>query len=96
MYPSVPVIWPARRTLGAGHGKGAIEHVRRVDKGIAVHDTVAEELGVLQARHHMEDALLLAKGQVGLEAHQVIGGLLLVLGAQLNRRPGAAYRCAGR
>ena len=59
------------------------------DKGIAVHDTVAEELSVLQARHHMEDALLLAKGQVGLEAHQVIGGLLLVLGTQLNRRPRA-------
>ena len=63
--------------------------MRGVDKGIAVHDTVAEELSVLQARHHMEDALLLAKGQVGLEAHQVIGGLLLVLGTQLNRRPGA-------
>ena len=74
---------------GTRHGKGAIEHVRGVDKGIAVHDTVAEELSVLQARHHMEDALLLAKGQVGLEAHQVIGGLLLVLGTQLNRRPGA-------
>lgn len=63
--------------------------MRGVDKGIAVHDTVAEELSVLQARHHMEDALLLAKGQVGLEAHQVIGGLLLVLGTQLNRRPRA-------
>ena len=74
---------------GTGHGKGAIEHVRGVDKGIAMHDTVAEELSVLQARHHMEDALLLAKGQVGLEAHQVIGGLLLVLGTQLYRRPGA-------
>ena len=36
----------------------------------------------------MEHALLLAEGQIGLEAHQVIGGLLLVLGAQLNRRPG--------
>lgn len=62
--------------------------MRGVDKGIAVHDTVAEELSVLQARHHMEDALLLAKGQVGLEAHQIIGGLLLVLGTQLNRRQG--------
>lgn len=54
-----------------------------------MHDTVAEELSVLRARHHMEDALLLAKGQVGLEAHQVIGGLLLVLSTQLNRRPWA-------
>ena len=38
----------------------------------------------------MEDALLFAEGQVGLEANQVIGGLLLVLGAQLNCRPGTA------
>ena len=36
----------------------------------------------------MKDALLLAKGQISLEAHQVIGGLFLVLGTQLNRRPG--------
>ena len=64
--------------------------MRRIDKGVAVHDAVAEELGVLQAGNHMEDALLFAEGQVGLEANQVIGGLLLVLGAQLNCRPGTA------
>ena len=53
----------------AGNGKGAIEHVWRIDKGVAVHDAVAEELGVLQAGNHMEDALLFAEGQVGLEAN---------------------------
>ena len=36
----------------------------------------------------MEDTLLLAKGQICLEAHQVIGCLFLVLGTKLNRRPG--------
>ena len=70
--------------------------MRGVDKGIAVHDAITEELGILQTGHHVEDTLLLAKGQVGLEAHQVIGGLLLVLGAQLNRRPRDDVRYAGR
>ena len=55
-----------------------------------MHDAVPDELGVLEAGNHMEDALLFAEGQVGLETNQVIGRLLLVLGAQLNCRPGTA------
>ena len=55
-----------------------------------MHDAIAEKLGILQTGNHMKNALLLAEGQVGLKTNQVIGGLLLVLGAQLNRRPGTA------
>ena len=85
----MPVDLTGEAHTRAGHGKGAVKNVWRIDKGVAVHDAITEELGILQTGNHMEDTLLLAKSQVGLEAHQVIGGLFLVLGSQLNRRPGA-------
>ena len=78
------------RALGQGQGAG--EHVRGVDEGVAVHHAKARELRVLEPRDHAKDALLLAKAQVGLEAHQVVGACLGVLCTQLHGGPGAPAR----
>ena len=59
----------------------------RIDKRVAVHDAITEELGVLKARNHVEHALLLSKGEVRLEAYEVIGGALAILRTKLHRRP---------
>ena len=52
-----------------------------------MHDAVAEEVGVLEARNHAEHAALLRPGEVRLEAHEVIGRVVGVLGAELHHRP---------
>ena len=64
--------------------------MRCVDKGIAVHDAIAEEFRLREAGDHAENALLLTKGEVRLKTHEVVGGAVPVLGAQLDRGPGPA------
>ena len=54
-----------------------------------MHDTVPHELGMFQAGDHAEYPLLLSPLEVGLEAHDVVQGALLVLGPQLDVGPGA-------
>ena len=66
-----------------------VQHTGRIQKGIAVHDTVPHELGIFQARDHAEHPLLLAPLEVGLEAHDIIEGAFLILGAELDIGPGA-------
>ena len=53
-----------------------------------MHDAVAHELSMFQARNHREHPLLFAPFQVGLEAHQIIEGAGGVLGPQLDIGPG--------
>ncbi len=65
------------------------QHSGAFEKGVAVHDAVPHELGVLQAGDHAEHPLLLAPFQVRLEADEVIQRAGRVLGAQLHSRPGA-------
>ena len=73
--------------------QGTIKNLRGIDEGVAMHDTVSGELGMLQTRDHGEDAFLLREGEVGLEADKVITLPMSVLGAQLQRRPGTAPGC---
>ncbi len=47
---------------------------------------------LLEPGDHAEDALLLAEGQVGLEADEVVRAPLPVLRAQLNDSPRAKRR----
>ena len=54
-----------------------------------MHDAVPDKLGVLEARNHGEDPLLLPPLEVGLEAHDVVEGALQILGPQLDVGPGA-------
>ena len=65
--------------LGPWNGEGGIEHMGRIDKRVAVHDAIAEELGILEARNHVKHALLLSEGEIRLEAYEVIGGALAIL-----------------
>ena len=53
-----------------------------------MHDAIAEEFRLREAGDHAENALLLAKGEVRLKTHEVVGGAVPVLGAQLDRGPG--------
>ena len=53
-----------------------------------MHHAVAHKLRVLQAGNQAEHPLLLAEFQVGLEAHQIVHGVLAVLTAQLHIGPG--------
>ena len=54
-----------------------------------MHDTVAQELGVLEAGDHGKDPFLFAELEVRLEAHEVVHGAFGGLLAELQRRPGA-------
>ena len=54
-----------------------------------MHDAVPHELGVFEAGDHAEHPLLLAPLQIRLEADDVVQRPLLVLGAELDVRPGA-------
>ena len=69
-----------------------IEQPRRVDERVAVHDAVSREIGVLQAGHHAEHALLLGELQVRLEPDEVVARALRVFRAQLQRGPGTSSR----
>ena len=74
---------------GAGNLEGEAERVRGVNEAVAVHDAVAQELRVLQARYHPEHATLLGPGEVGLKAYEVVGGTVRVLRTQLHCGPRA-------
>jgi len=63
---------------------GFLQAVRRIDVGVAVHDPVAHDLAVLQSRNHLQDALLLRPGQMGLEADDVVEAGLGIVLAQLH------------
>ncbi len=67
-----------------------------VDIGVAMHLAVAQKLGVLQARNHAQDALLLAEAHVILKSHQVVtaGAGILLREAAPPRKAGG--RCADR
>ena len=58
-----------------------------------MHDAITRKLSVLQTRNHTEDALLLAKCEIGLKAHQIVSRALGVLGTKLHRRPRTTTRC---
>ena len=77
--------------LHAGHlsGKGdlrpgfepviPVQQPGRIQKGIAVHDAVAQKLRIVERRNHGKDPALLRKPQMGLESHQVVdcsGGIV--------------------
>ena len=64
-----------------------IQQSRGIQKGIAVHDAVADKFRMLKARNHGKDPLLPREKQVCLETNDVIeaaGGVFL----PLNHRPG--------
>ena len=63
-----------------------VQKARAVDEGVAVDAAQARELGALQARDHAEDALLLAPGQLGLEADHVEQRAERIVLAQLDHR----------
>ena len=90
----------ARKLAGNIHGgvdaaqaQIAIEQARGLDERVAMHDAITRELGVLQTGDHAEDAFLLAKCEIRLEAHQIVGRALGVFGTKLHRRPRATTRC---
>ena len=67
MYPSTPVIWPAKKETGQPtHAEVGIEQGGRIEKGIAVHYAVAHKHSVCKAGNHAEYPFLLAKFQVSL------------------------------
>lgn len=63
------------------------EHPGRIQKGVAVHHTVAHKLRIFQPGDHAEHPLLLTPFEVCLEAHDVIQGALLIFCAQLHICP---------
>ena len=69
--------------------KARVQHTGRIEEGVPVHDAVPHELGVFEAGDHAEHPLLLAPLQIRLEADDVVQRPLLVLGAELDVRPGA-------
>ena len=60
------------RSFGA-QLKRPTEHLRRIDKRIAMHHAISSKLGILKTGDHAEYALLLGKREVGLEADQIEG-----------------------
>ena len=68
------------------------QHPGRVEEGVAVHDAVPDELGVLEAGDHAEHPLLLPPFQVGLEAHDIIQRPLLIFSPELDVGPRAVAR----
>lgn len=73
--------------------KRPTEHLRRIDKRIAMHHAISSKLGILKTGDHAEYALLLGKREVGLEADQIEALSVGIFGTQLNHRPRAATRC---
>ena len=63
-----------------------VQQARRIQKCVAVHDTVAHELGVFQRRNHGEHALLLTELEVSLAADQIVQRAVCVVAAQLQDR----------
>ncbi len=54
-----------------------------------MHDAVAQELRIFEARDHGENALLFPEFQIRLEADEVVHGAFRRFLAQLERGPGA-------
>ena len=69
--------------------EGGFEELGRIDEGIAVHDTHADELSIFQPRNQAEHPFLLPPAQVGLEPHQIpqLSGFIFL--AQLHHSVGA-------
>ena len=78
--------------LGSRNGERVVKDARGIHEGVAMHDAIAEELRVLEARDETEDALLLGPGEVRLEANEVVRRALGILGPELDHRPGSAPR----
>ncbi|CAN4008652.1 DUF998 domain-containing protein, partial [Dysosmobacter welbionis] len=91
-------------SLHAGHlaGKGEpglrfqpvvpVQQPGRVQKGIPVHDAVAQKLCVVEGGDHGEHPPLLREFQVGLEAHQVVHRAVGVVSPQLHHGVGLLSR----
>ena len=90
--------------LHAGHlaGKGdagvgfqavvAVQQAGGIQIGVAVHDAVAQELGVPEGGNHGEHPALLRPFQMGLEAHQIVDGAVGVVLAELHHGVGVPAR----
>src|ERR1022692_2739789 len=72
--------------------QGGREQGRRIDVGVAMNLTEAEELRMFQSRNHAQDAGLLAELQMVLEADQVEAIGAQVFLAELHGGPGTAAR----
>src|SRR2546421_13120120 len=49
---------------------GDVQRVRGIDVSVTVHDAKANEFGILEARNHLKDSLLLTPLEPALESHQ--------------------------
>ena len=65
-----------------------VQQPGRVQERVAVHDAVAQELGVVEGGDHGEHPPLLREPQVGLEAHQIVDRAVGVVPAQLHHGVG--------
>ena len=65
------------------NGKRPIQHARCIDERVSVHDTVTEELGVLQAGNHAEHPLLLTEREVRLEPDKIACGAFRIFRTQI-------------
>src|SRR5262245_39471188 len=75
--------------------QGAVEQLRRVEKGVAMKAAEARKLGALEAGDRAEDARLLGVLELGLEAHHVEEGAEPIVLAQLNYGVGLDARRMG-
>jgi hypothetical protein len=75
--------------LCAAQAQGGLQHLGRVEEGVAVHGAEACKLRGAQSGNLREDILLRAPLEARLEAHQVVQRTLRVLGAELDDREGA-------
>ena len=73
-------------------GKGLVKGAWRVNKRIAMHDSISEEFGILETRNHTKHATLFGPRKISLESDDVIRGMVRVFSAQLNCGPRTSAR----
>ena len=66
--------------------------LRRIQERVAVHDAIAQELGLFQPRNHAEYTALFRPLQMGLKANDVIKRRTGIVLPQLNHCIGAHAR----
>ena len=69
-----------------------VQQGRRIYEAVAMDAAEPREAGVLQARHHAEDARLLGVAQLGLEADDVVERAERIVPAELHDGMGASAR----
>ena len=84
-YPSVPVIWPAKKSVGRARHWSVGKSSRGLSRNVvAMHLTEPDELRFRQTRNHPQHSLLCVPFHVGLEAHQIVERARDVILAKLD------------